>query len=79
MPYGLLADVNGDKCPKILLALIVGFVTTVLLIIAVCFALFHKVDSVAVELIAIGYGAALGLLGVPTKQRIGRIDNEQNS
>lgn len=70
--FGFLRDINGDKCPRTLLGLVVGMVWVVLSCIVIIYGLKHTIQasSTIVDLLwAMAFVSGV-LLGVTAFQKL---------
>lgn len=70
--FGFLRDVNGDKCPRTLLGLIIGCTWLVLCIIGFFYGLSNVIQcqSFIIDILAFMAGVAAVLLGVNAFQKL---------
>ena len=71
MKYGFLEDINGDKCAKVLMGVVVITICIIMCIVAFFYALFSEIKSPSIiEFIIISLGSfGSTLIGITAFQK----------
>jgi uncharacterized membrane protein YfcA len=80
-PFGLLFDINGDRCPKLLSGAIAFVVFIVFCTVGFFYALNHEIKCQSLVEFILGSlgGGWLGAFGISTLQKIRGINNDEKT